>query len=175
MQAHFRYRRRSPRPPPPGRSSVGPSVPTDSGARSATLRCAPGRVRPPCEGACFRLHRLTAAVAASAGRQINRMASVVRPIASGKESPFSGPVPAERGCWRGPNPAGFTRQIEQRVSFLPRPAHPRRVKLWMCQPILPTSIQQRNPAAICRQPDSPLLNLAAKSAANSSEINATTE
>ena len=29
-----------------------------------SLRCAPVRVRPPCEGACFRQHRLTAVVAA---------------------------------------------------------------------------------------------------------------
>jgi hypothetical protein len=51
-------------------------------------------------------------------RQTVRVASVGKPIALGGESPFSGPVPAERGCWRGVLPAGSHHQVEQSVPFL---------------------------------------------------------
>ena len=81
-------------------------------------RSEPGRVGPPREGGRFRRYPTVAAVAALSGTSITRLGSDEIPKPAGGESPISGPVPADRGCWRGDNPAGFQRSIEQRVSFL---------------------------------------------------------
>ena len=105
--------RRSQRPPPLKRSSVGTDrrIPV----LAQTARCAPGRVGDPCEGPPFRRDRLTAAVAALKARRSttdglsrtgllsrhgrSARSATLRPAQTGRGEPVS-PVRTRRAVTR---------------------------------------------------------------------------